>query len=570
MWQRRKRMNKKIKYALLGAAAVAIVAVGTAAYKADFKLGQNVELVVNTMRSIFLYYVDPVDPDMLGKNAAAGMVSALDPYTELIHADESGDFELMTTGKYGGIGSTIRQRGEWVQVAEPYENTPAGRAGLEIGDTFLEVDGKDAKGMTTAQVSATLKGDPGTNVTIRVRKFYTGQEQTITLRREVISLPSVPYYGMAADSVGYIRHTEFTEGSADDVRSALGALKAQGARSLVIDLRGNGGGIMQEAVKILAMFVPRGTEVVSMRGRGEGTSKQYLTENEPLELEMPIAVLVDGYSASAAEIVAGALQDLDRGVIIGQRTFGKGLVQSPMPVGFGSYVKITTAKYYIPSGRCIQAIDYSQQQRADSTGVEMRQRAIPDSLISEFRTAGGRKVYDGGGVMPDIRLEPEYNSRFAIVAYSKGLIDDFADEWSLANRGKRDISPSRFALTDEDWAAFTRFMEGKDLDYESATGATLDHLRSVAEYERYMTPEVEALVDSLASALRDDNEANLRLYREELSGLIEDAIILRSHHSRGVAEHNLASDRALARAIETLRDAAQYREILTSRDTEKR
>jgi carboxyl-terminal processing protease len=562
-------MNKRIKYALLAAAALAVVVVGTAAYKADFKLGQNVELVVNMMRSIFMYYVDPVDPDTLGKNAAAGMVSALDPYTELIHADETGDFELMTTGKYGGIGSTIRQRGEWVQIAEPYENTPAGRAGLEIGDTFLEVDGRDAKGMTTAEVSAALKGDPGTNVTIRVKKFYTDLEQTITLRREVIALPAVPYYGMVADSTGYILHTEFTEGSADEIRSALGALKARGARSLVLDLRGNGGGIMQEAVKIVGMFTPRGTEVVNMRGRGEGTSKQYLTENEPLELEMPLAVLVDGYSASAAEIVAGAVQDLDRGVVVGQRTFGKGLVQSTMPVGFGSYIKITTAKYYIPSGRCIQAIDYSHGA-GDSIGMERSQRLIPDSLISEFRTAGGRKVYDGGGVMPDIRIEPEYSSRFAIVAYSKGLIDDFADDWSRAGRGRREIKPGEFSLTDEDWASFTEFMEGKDLEYESATGATLDHLRSVAEYERYMTPEVEALIDSLATALADDNRANLRLYRAELSGLIEDAIILRSHHSRGVRQHNLATDKALERALEVLGDGAQYRDILTNRDTERK
>ncbi len=563
-------MNKKIRYWGLGVAAVVVAGLGTAALRSDFALGQNVELAVNVMRNIFLYYVDPVDPDTLGKGAAAGMVAELDPYTELIHADESEDFELATTGKYGGIGSLIRQKGEWVQIAEPYEGSPAARAGLEIGDTFMEVDGRNAQGMTTADVSAALKGDPGTNVTIRVRKFYTGEEQTITLRREVIAVPAVTWFGMVADSVGYVRYTEFTDGSSDEVRGAIDALKTRGMRSLVLDLRGNGGGIMQEAVKIAGMFVPRGTEVVSMRGRGEGTSKEYRTENEPLELTMPVAVLVDGYSASAAEIVAGAMQDLDRGVVIGQRTFGKGLVQTTIPVGFGSFMKITTAKYYIPSGRCIQAIDYSQEPEADSTGVGRRQRAIPDSLIGEFRTAGGRKVYDGGGVMPDIRLEPEYNSRFAIALYSEGLVDDFADRWSLANRASREIEPQTFALTDADWADFTQFMEGRKLDYESATGGTVEHLRRVAEYERYLTPEVEALIDSLSTHLRDDTGANLAIYRAEITGLIEDAIVLRRLYRRGVTEHNLASDKILGRAIEVLHDAAEYREILTSRDTERR
>jgi carboxyl-terminal processing protease len=546
-----------------------VVGLGTAAINSDFKLGQNVELVVNTMRSIYLYYVDAVDPDTLGKNAAAGMVSALDPYTELIHADDTGDFELMTTGKYGGIGSIIRQKGEWVQIAEPYEGSPADKAGLRIGDTFLEIEGKSARGMTTAQVSALLKGNPGTGITIRVRKFLTGEEQTLTIRREVIAVPSVPYYAMVADSVGYIRHSEFTDGSADDLRGALDALKARGARSLVIDLRGNGGGIMQEAVKIVGMFTPKGTEVVSMRGRGEGTTKQYRTENEPLEMTMPLAVLVDGYSASAAEIVAGALQDLDRGVVVGQRTFGKGLVQNTMPVGFGSFIKITSAKYYIPSGRCIQAIDYSQPAGSDSLGMERSQRLIPDSLISEFRTAGGRRVYDGGGVMPDVRLDPEYSSRFAITVYSAGLIDDFVGEWSLANRS-REVEPGAFALTDEDWAALVRFMEDKKVNYESATGSTLDHLRRVAEYERYLTPQAQALIDSLAVSLRDDTQTNLTIHRAEITDLIEEAIVLRGHYQKGVMKHNLTTDKTLAKALEVLRDRTEYREILTTRDTDRR
>ncbi len=564
-----------IRIWLVSAAALLVVGGATAAYKADFKLGQNIEMVVAMMRGIWLYYVDPVDATTLGKDAAAGMVRSLDPYSELIHSDDQGDFELMTTGKYGGIGAVIRQHGEWVQVAEPYAGTPSARAGLEIGDVFLEVAGRDAHGMTTAEVSTALKGEVGTEVTIRVRKFYTGEEQTLTLTRQVIALPAVPYYGIlhgvgARDSIGYIHHSEFTEGSADDFRTALGNLKAQGAKALVLDYRSNGGGIMQEAVKVLSYFVPRGTEVVSMRGRGEGTNRSYRTTSEPLDSHIPIVVLVDDRSASAAEIVAGALQDLDRAVLIGQRTFGKGLVQSTLPLGYDSALKITTAKYYIPSGRCIQAIDYSHHEDENGQPMAASRRAIPDSLIQEFHTAGGRKVYDGGGVMPDIRIEPQYNSRFAIVAYGKGYIDDFADQWNLRNRESRDVVPGVFELSEQDYAEFVEFLADKDLEYESASKQALTTLRQNAEYERYMTPELKAQLDAIGAALRDDNATGVALYREELSDLIESAIVLRRHHSAGVAAHAMVDDPDIHEAVKVLNDRALYDEILTQKDTDRK
>lgn len=555
------------KIFVAGAAGTLLLGGIAAANRADFQLGQNVEMVVGMMRAIFLHYVDPVDADRLGKGAAAGMVSALDPYTELIHSDDSESFEMMTTGKYGGIGAVIRQRGEWVQVAEPYEGSPADRAGLEIGDTFLRIKDLDARGMTTSQVSAALKGDPGTEIEVSVKKFYSGETQTIKIRREIISVPAVPYFGIAADSVGYIRHTEFTDGSADEVRSALERLKSLGTKSLVLDLRSNGGGILQEAVDILGMFVPRGTEVVSMRGRNVESTKTYRTENEPIELAMPIAVMVDGYSASAAEIVAGALQDLDRGVVIGQRTYGKGLVQSTLPIGFGSYLKITTAKYYIPSGRCIQAVDYSQP--TEDEDFERKERVIPDSLIGEFRTAGGRRVYDGGGVMPDIRLEPEYSSRFAYVLYSGGYIDDWADQWSKSNREKP-VDAATFALSAKDWADFTKFIAAKEVKYESATGRALENLRKTADHERYATDEFIAAIDKLNGAIKDDSAGNMELHRTEISRLIEDAIVLRRHYSRGVTQHKLHSDSELQKAIETLHNPAQYKEITTTRDTQRK
>lgn len=556
-------IKRRLRYGLAGLAAAGIVGLGTAAYRADFKLGQNVELIVGMMRGIFTHYVDAVDADKLGKSAAAGMVSGLDPYTELIHADEISEFELATTGKYGGIGSLIRQRGGEVQVAEPYEGSPADRAGLEIGDAFVEIEGKSAVGMTTAQVSAALKGEAGTNVRVKVRKFYTGQERTLSIRREVISLPAIPYYGMAAEGVGYIHHAEFTDGCADHLRSALADLKAQGAAALILDYRGNGGGIMQEAVKIVSMFVPKGTEVVTMRGRDESANKSYRTETEPLDTEIPITVLVDGHSASASEIVAGALQDLDRGVLVGERTFGKGLVQNTLPLGYNSFLKITTAKYYIPSGRCIQAIDYSNHSEAGGVGF------VPDSLIREFRTSGGRKVYDGGGVMPDVRVERPSVSPFVYIAYAKGYIDDFADRWSLENRGI-DVTPGRFVLPEGDYERFVAFARDRNFGYESATGLALAQLRTSAERERYMNDDIRAALDAIEAALKDDNETNLGLYRDDLTDFIENSIVLRRHYARGVSRHNLADDPLVVKAAAVLGDGELYRQILTSRDTDRK
>jgi carboxyl-terminal processing protease len=287
-----------------------------------------------------------------------------------------------------------------------------------------------------------------------------------------------------------------------------------------------------------------------------------------LDVSIPVVVLVDGQSASAAEIVAGAFQDLDRGVVVGQRTFGKGLVQSTLPLGYDSYLKVTTAKYYTPSGRCIQAIDYSHHTATDSLGgvAQNRQRAVPDSLIREFHTAAGRKVYDGGGIMPDVPLDPEYSSRFAFILYAKGYLDDFADEWSLKNRSQRTIVPGTFALTDADWDAFTAFMTGKKTGYESVTKQALSALRQAAELERYLTDEMTAELDAVAATLEnsDDNAANMALHREELTRLIENEIILRKCYARGVSEHSLASDREVARAAELLGDTAKYREILTN------
>lgn len=313
------------------------------------------------------------------RDAAAGMTSNLDPYTVLIPEDEMEEFEILTTGKYGGIGALVRQSGDWIAIAQPYEGFPADKAGLVIGDKLLEVDGRSIRGLDVSEVSSMLKGSPGTALRLKVEKLLTGEQADVTLRRERIKISGIPYYGMIADGVGYILHDDFTEECSLDMRRALVELKKQGATSLIIDLRGNGGGILQEAVKILSLLVPKGTEVVSMKGRIGELDETFTTQTDPIDTRMPVVVLVNSQSASAAEIVSGALQDLDRAVLLGQRTFGKGLVQSTRPLGYNAFLKVTTAKYYIPSGRCIQALDYAHRNDDGSVGT------VPDSLIREFR-----------------------------------------------------------------------------------------------------------------------------------------------------------------------------------------
>lgn len=555
-------MVKKLKYALLGAAALVGVLVVTGAAKDDFAYGKNLEILVNLFRDINMYYVDGTDPDKLLQDAATGMTSRLDPYTEYLAAKEMEDFTTMTSGKYGGIGAVIRKKGDYVLIAEPYEGSPADKAGLQAGDKILAINGEDAKGLTTEAVSTKLKGDPGTDVKIKVEKFYTGQEEQHNIRRERISMQPVPYYGFISDSIGYIRHTDFSEDCSKEMLYALMEMKKDGKlKGLVLDYRGNGGGIMDEAVKVLSMFVPRGTEVVSMQGRTPELSKVYKTENSPVDTELPIAVLVSSGSASAAEIVAGAIQDLDRGVLIGQRTFGKGLVQSTKPVGYNSYLKVTTAKYYIPSGRCIQAVDYAH--RAEDGSV----KSVPDSLVKEFTTAGGRKVYDGGGVMPDVKVPADYLSAFTVLAYAKGYIEEFVDAYLRANPDK--VDPETFSLGDEGYEEFVKFMRDKDMEYESETLETLNTLKEKAEQELYYD-KIKDAVAQIEAELKDDKESDLKLYKSQLTNLIEDNVILRQHYKKGLIRRDIARDKEVKEAVRLLSDPAEYRRIVTSQDTERK
>ncbi len=551
-------MNRK--YLLCAAGAIGAALLLTYAQPNDFGLGRNMEIAVNMMRELSLGYVDPVDPDKLMTGAAQGMVRGLDPYTEFIPADEMSTFEILTTGKYGGVGSLIRQKGDRVIFAQPYKGSPADRAGLKIGDKIMSIDGKDARGFTTDQVSALLKGDPGTQVKVSV-EHLDGQQQTVTLTRERIAIPSIPYAGWAAEGIGYIRHSDFTEGSYEEMRAAIERLRSEGRlQGLILDYRSNSGGILQEAVKILSMFLPKGTEVVTTKGRTAESAQVYRTASEPAFPDLPLVVLVNGNSASAAEIVAGALQDLDRAVLVGQRTFGKGLVQSTRPLGYNAMLKLTTAKYHIPSGRCIQAIDYSHSQQGAVN-------AVPDSLISEFTTRAGRRVYDGGGVMPDLRTEPEYISRFAATLYALGFIEDFADDYMRRNPGKPDDLVS-FTITDADYDDFRTFMQDKEVPYESDSRRALKQLRDAAKADRF--DAIDEQIETLEKNLRDDTQANLETYRKEIVRSIDNDIVLRHGYTEAVLAHSLPDDRDVQQAIELLHNPQEYARILTEQDTPRK
>lgn len=551
---------RKSNYKRLLTGALLLVVAGGFLYghREDFGLGRNIELTVNMMRELSLNYVDSVDTDKLMEGAAVGMVRDLDPYTEYIPEKEVSDFEMLTTGKYGGIGSLIRLKGDYVIIAQPYEHSPADKAGLKIGDKILKIGDEDAKGFTTDAVSSRLKGDPNTVVKLTVESL-DGTVRELQIMRERIVIPAISYVGWVADGIGYIRHTDFTDSCYDELRAAIEKLRKEGElKALVLDYRGNGGGFMQEAVKIVGLFTPRGTEVVRTKGRTE--EKSYKTQSDPAYPDLKLALLVNSNSASASEIVAGSLQDMDRAVLVGQRTLGKGLVQTTLPLGYNAMLKLTTAKYYIPSGRCIQEIDYSRSQQGTV-------RQIPDSLIREFKTRGGRKVYDGGGIMPDVKMEPEYISRFAATLYALGFIEDFGDDYIRRN-GYRDLDLKSFRITEQDFADFVAFMADKKVNYESETRQALELIKKAAENDRYK--DMLQKIEALEAELKDDTRTNLENYREEVAEAITSDIVLRHAYTRGVVENSLAGDGELQRAIAILQDSTEYDRILKEQDTARK
>ena len=521
----------------------------------DFELGQATEVLSNIMREFDMGFVDAVPATTLLNSAVRGMTTATDPYSEYLSEEAMSAFEIMTTGRYGGVGSLIRKRGDYVIFAQPYKDSPSDRAGIKIGDKILAIDGEDMRGKGVEDISSRLKGEPESAVEVVIECNIGGDVDTLNITRKRISIPSVNYAGIIRDGVGYIAHNDFIEGSYDEMRRAVEQLlKSDSLNGIILDYRSNGGGVMQEAIDIASLFIPRDSRVVSLMGRDSSSLSHFNTRYAPIAEDIPLVVLVSGNSASASEILAGALQDIDRAVVMGDRTYGKGLVQETRYVGYNNYLKYTTAKYYIPSGRCIQARNYASMRKDGSVST------LPDSLISEFRTRGGRKVYDGGGILPDVEIEPEYVSRFAVTLYAMGFMEDWADIYMQRHHNER-IDVRTFSITDEDYADFCAFIADKDIPYESDTRKALKALEKALEKDLY-TESLGGVVETLKAELKDDKMSNMQTYREEIVDALNSDIVLRYAYQQGVQERMAASDKEVDKAVELILDRERYTNIL--------
>ena len=521
----------------------------------DFELGQATEVLSNIMREFDMGFVDAVPATTLLNSAVRGMTTATDPYSEYLSEEAMSAFEIMTTGRYGGVGSLIRKRGDYVIFAQPYKDSPSDRVGIKIGDKILAIDGEDMRGKGVEDISSRLKGEPESAVEVVIECNIGGDVDTLNITRKRISIPSVNYAGIIRDGVGYIAHNDFIEGSYDEMRRAVEQLlKSDSLKGIILDYRSNGGGVMQEAIDIASLFIPRDSRVVSLMGRDSSSLSHFNTRYAPIAEDIPLVVLVSGNSASASEILAGALQDIDRAVVMGDRTYGKGLVQETRYVGYNNYLKYTTAKYYIPSGRCIQARNYASMRKDGSVST------LPDSLISEFRTRGGRKVYDGGGILPDVEIEPEYVSRFAVTLYAMGFMEDWADIYMQRHHNER-IDVRTFSITDEDYADFCAFIADKDIPYESDTRKALKALEKALEKDLY-TESLGGVVETLKAELKDDKMSNMQTYREEIVDALNSDIVLRYAYQQGVQERMAASDKEVDKAVELILDRERYTNIL--------
>lgn len=518
-----------------------------------FELSKNLEIFSSVYKNLHLNYVDDINPGELMKTAIDAMLEKLDPYTNYFPESDIEDVKLQLMGQYGGIGALIHQQNGNVIISEPYEGLPADKAGLKAGDIIIEVNGQESKGKTSDQVREFLRGQAGSEIKIKVLR--DGKEIEKTFHREEITLENVPYYGMLKNDIGYIKLNEFTKDAANNVLKAFKELKKgnPNMKGLVLDLRGNGGGLLNDAVGLVNIFVDKGQNIVSTKGKIAEKNQTFKTTNSAVDLNIPIVVLVDNSSASASEIVSGSLQDLDRAVIMGQRTYGKGLVQNIIPLTYNAQMKVTVSKYYIPSGRCIQAIDYSHR---DDNGRAIK---VPDSLKTAFKTKGGRIVYDGFGIEPDVFIEPEYASTLAITIITKFLAFDFASEFVKQN--PTIPSAKDFKITDEIYNKFLDFIKDKDYSYSTITEKMLKEVEEMSQKEKY-SEEIAKSIETLKSKIESDKKNDLIKFKEEIKDILLSEIVVRYHYQKGRIESLLQSDIEVEKAVNLLSTPQEYNKIL--------
>lgn len=518
----------------------------------DFEILKNLELFELVYKNVDLYYVDESNPGELMRTGIDAMLAELDPYTNYIPESQMEDFKLMTTGQYGGIGAVIRFIDNHVTVIDPYEGFPAQKSGLEAGDAFLEIDGQNVVGLSTEEVSQKLKGQPGSQVKVKVNR--QGSEKVFTLTREEVKINSVPYYGMIDSEVGYIKLTSFTQSSAQEVGDAFQALKKQeNMKQLVFDLRGNPGGLLIQAVQIVNYFIDKGKDIVSIKGRNIEENRTYTSKGGAIDKMMPIVVLVDGGSASASEIVSGAIQDLDRGVILGQTTFGKGLVQRPLDLKYNAKLKVTIAKYYTPSGRCIQKLDYTHKKSGEIAGE------ISDSLLNKFKTQNGRTVIDGRGIEPDVNIDKKTYSRLTATLVVNNVIFNYATQFKIKHPSI--ANPREFHFTDDLYKDFVNYTLAQDFEYSTASSEYMKALKEVAMEEGYYEASKEQF-DQLYEYYKPSKERDLAQFKNEIVELLEDEIIGRYYYQNGRIEHALADDTFILEAVKILQDSERYNQIL--------
>lgn len=546
-----KKMMNRLKRQIIVLALLVFPFTFSIAQSNGFEVIKNLELIDLIYLNLEKYYVDEPRTGAISKAGIDAMLAELDPYTVFYHEANIEDYRMMTTGQYGGIGALIRKIDDYVVIAEPYENNPAEQAGLMAGDIILFIDGKDMKGKSTEEVSTALKGTKGTSFVLKYDRPFVGVGE-VEVTRDEIKMPDVPYSGLMADGIGYIKLNSFTQTASKSVTEAFETLKAEGMEKLILDLRGNGGGLLAESVNIVNMFVPKGQKVVETKARIVEENRTYKTQNAPLDIEIPIVVLIDETSASASEIVSGSLQDLDRGVVVGNTSFGKGLVQRTLDLKYGSKMKLTIARYYTPSGRCVQKLDYYHK-------YDGRVDEVPDSLITVFQTKNGREVIDGRGIEPDIKTESEELAKITAVLLLENIVFDFATKFSRENPSIS--APKEFKLEDNQWNELRSYILEKDFKYATRSEEKLAELFDIARAEGY-DELIEKEYQALMQKLRASKEKDVDLFKDQIIALAENEIVSRYYFQNGRIMHAFRDDKALEEAIAILSDLNRYNAIL--------